>query len=71
MSKDRYNAELECPDCGLCGSASVVEKDGMAFLRDRGRYVTSASDGFTVVAHGTHHGQRTVIRCSCGGEIAW
>lgn len=66
MAVDRYSFPLKCPACGKTGRADFREKDGGAYLADRGRHVDKVSDGFSVVDHGAAHGTETVIRCECG-----
>lgn len=56
--RESWTKNVECPDCGGSGQASVSENDNPAtFHRVKARRIESVSAGFTIVNHGHDHGQ--------------
>ena len=71
MASDRYNLNVECPNCGKSGKAGVRENDGYSFMNSGSqRNVSSVSEGFTVVNHGRERIEEMAIRCECGTAAA-
>jgi hypothetical protein len=48
--RDKFKAELRCPECGREGVAHLSELDGYAYMRgDKSTHVDSLTDGFVQV----------------------
>jgi len=48
-ARDRWTEDLECPQCGLKGTAEVSQADGYAFLRNPETTVDYLPAGFRPV----------------------
>ena len=71
MASDRYNLNVKCSNCGKSGKAGVRENDGYSLMNSGPqRKVSSVSEGFTVVNHGTDRIEELEIRCECGTATA-
>ena len=67
MARDRYQWNIEGPQCGDSGKVHVSENDGWGWMKgNRDRHIQSVPQGFTVVDHGRSFGEETKIRCGCG-----
>ena len=70
MSRDRYRWQVECPNCGKTGEATIVENDGWSLKGGLERRIESVSGGFAVINHGTDNPNETAFRCECGAECS-
>lgn len=69
-ARDWFDIGLKCPDCGKSGKAHMSENDGASYVfGQRDRKVEDVPEGFTVVDHGSNHGETTRFQCECGSFI--
>mgnify|MGYP003686527035 FL=1 len=68
MSRERYNAEIKCPNCEQQGTLRVSEND-YPFMKNLDRNVTVTSGNFE--ANMINDNDAKIICKSCAAEFQW